>query len=158
MSTEQRIIPVGKDLPPMASGERPSLQRANPAGARTKKSGDRWTTLNYFADVTARTLQPGAVAVWFQLFRNAKRDGLVRISQVELARRVGRSERTVYTTLRTLESVGLLTLVCRGSVHAGPSVYRIRGRRTDDSTTGSGLPVNSGSSMQKQRKCTSDCP
>ena len=52
--------------------------RRNGKGA-PKQSAGRWHTLNYFADVTARTLKSTEVAVWLQLFRNTKPGGLVRI-------------------------------------------------------------------------------
>lgn len=127
--TSDRIIPVGHDLEPMKPAA--ACEKVQQAETKAKNSAGRWSMLNHFADVTARTLLPTAVAVWFQLFRNAKRDGLVRISEVELGRRIGRSVRTVYTALRELESAGLILVVHRGSVRSGATVYRIRSRRKD---------------------------
>mgnify|MGYP001293253949 CR=1 FL=1 len=139
MSTEPRIIPVGEELPPMRTpdelAERESRRAARGTGkaaGKAKGSAGRWAMLNYFADVTARTLPALAVAVWFQLFRNAKPDGLLRLSQAELARRVGKSPRAVYSALRRLELAGVLTVVHRGSMNAGPTIYRVRARRKDD--------------------------
>jgi hypothetical protein len=139
MSGEPRIIPVGGEPPPLLTADelagrdtRPSGRREPATADKAKKSAGRWAMLNYFGDVTARTLPTLAVAVWLQLFRNAKSDGLVRLSQVELARRVGKSKRSVFSALRRLESVGVLTVVHRGSLNAGPSTYRVRARREDD--------------------------
>lgn len=134
MNGDARIIPVGGELRPLLSANETAgaaagaHSRRGPPLADAKKSAGRWAMLNYFADETARTLPPLAVAVWFQLFRNAKSDGLVRISQVELARRVGKSARSVYAMLQRLESGGFLVVVRRGSMNAGPSVYRVRAR------------------------------
>ncbi|MFH1417076.1 MAG: winged helix-turn-helix domain-containing protein [Planctomycetota bacterium] len=123
-----RVVTAGPDK----REARGAARRDGKAKATPKRSAERWQTLNYFADVTARTLKSTDVAVWLQLFRNTKPDGLVRISQGELAKRVGKSARAVRSALGRLESVGVLTVVHRGSKDAGPSTYRVRARRKDD--------------------------
>jgi len=70
--------------------------------------------------------------VWPVLFRDTKPDGLARTSQADLARRIGRSVRTVYTALRQLETLGLLMVIRRGRVSVGATVYRVRPLARDD--------------------------
>lgn len=125
---------IGRVVTPGAAGQEAggTARRNSKLKGAPRLSAGRWQTLNYFADVTARTLKSTEVAVWLQLFRNTKPDGLVRISQEDLAHRVGKSDRTVWSTLRGLETAGVLTVVHRGSKEAGPSMYRVRARRKDD--------------------------
>ena len=108
----------------------PSSSATKPAAVSGEVN--RWATLNYFADVTARTVRPLAALVWFHLFRHAKPDGMVCITQAELSRRIGRTERSIYSALRQLEKVGLLLVVRRGTEKVGPSIYRMKARRSDD--------------------------
>ena len=135
LNSDSPIIPPGQTLPAMDSPE-PSTGRTKRAGGNTRprpgRSTGRWQTLNYFCDVTMRTLSPLAAALWFQLFRNTKPDGVAQVSQVELARRIGRSVRALRAALRQLQSAGLVTVIHRGSMNAGSSIYRVRARRKDD--------------------------
>ncbi len=121
---------IGRVVTPEADGA--EAGGAKGRAAAPKKSAGRWAMLNTFADVTARTLPLLAGAVWYQLFRMANSDGRVQLSQAELARRIGKSERATFTALRKLEEAGVLTVVHRGSMNAGPTIYRIRARRKDD--------------------------
>ena len=135
MSTAPRPLPVGAEPPPLEAGPPPAGRRA--AGPKPKRKpgrdGGRFGVLNRFVDVTLRGIGPTAAAVWLVLFRDTKPDGLARTSQADLARRVGRSVRTVYAALRKLESTGLLIVVRRGRLNTGATVYRVRPLVRDDS-------------------------
>jgi Mn-dependent DtxR family transcriptional regulator len=59
------------------------------------------------------------------LYRDTKRNGLARTSQVDLARRAGTTPRTVERAVRSLACRGLLAVVNRGGLRKGPSIYRV---------------------------------
>lgn len=134
MSGAQRPIPVGAEPPPMKSV--PPRRPAPDCGERAAKpkhiAGGRFAVLNHFVDVTLRSIDPAATVVWLVLFRDTKPDGLARASQADLARRLGRSVRTVYSALRQLEARGLLVVVRRGRLNTGASVYRVRALGSGD--------------------------
>ena len=133
MTANAGIIPVGQEPPALYGPERtpPTARSAKKTAESPKRATGRWGMLNDFADFTSGTLSPTEQALWYQLYRN-ERDGRVQISQAELARRIRRSDRTVRTVLRKLESVGLVEDIRRGSLNRGLSIYRIRARRKDD--------------------------
>lgn len=82
--------------------------------------------LNAFADVALADLTGAEVKVWLILFRDTKAaTGTARTGQADLARRAGIDVRTVRRAQDTLEAKGLLTVVRRGKLNAGPSVYRV---------------------------------
>ncbi|MCH8851348.1 MAG: winged helix-turn-helix transcriptional regulator [Planctomycetes bacterium] len=82
--------------------------------------------LNTFVDVTLRELDRTAGLVWLVLYRDTKPDGLAQTAQADIASRVGVTPRTVRTALKRLEACELLTVVCRGGLKRGPSIYRVR--------------------------------
>ena len=135
MTGEPRIIGIGEELPPLepAATVRTNADVEIPeTSPAQRRSTGRWQTLNHFCDFTAHLLRPLAACVWIQLFRNAKPDGLVRISQGELARRVGKTPRSVRSALRQLEAAGVVCTARRGSLRGGASTYRIRARKEKD--------------------------
>jgi len=77
-------------------------------------------------DVTAGTLNRAELLAWLILYRDTKADGLARTSQADLARRAGVNVRTAKRAVLTLCRRGLLTVVFRGNLRRGPSVYRVR--------------------------------
>jgi hypothetical protein len=129
---EPRIIPVGGELPPMElrperSGKPPPSKANESKGKPGKRqTGERFQCINAFIDVTMAGLTPAERAVWLILWRDTKPNGLAETSQASLARRAGVSDRAVRSALRRLERDGLVTVVHRGSLRAGVSVYRIR--------------------------------
>jgi hypothetical protein len=71
-------------------------------------------------------LTGGSVKVWLILFRDAKAaTGTARTGQADIARRAGMSRRGVQVALDKLTANGLVTLVRRGRLNAGPSAYRV---------------------------------
>ena len=94
--------------------------------AATTHSKDRFLQLNAFVDETLRGVGGTAAKVWFILWRDTKPDGLVIVSQANLAIRAGVSIRTVHSALKTLISKGLLIVVRKGRIGSGASTYRVR--------------------------------
>lgn len=94
--------------------------------AKTKGTASgRFATLNGFVDFTAGTLTRAELLVWLTLFRDTKpADGLARTSQADLARRARVNIRTAKRAVLSLCRRGLLTVVFRGSLRRGPSIYR----------------------------------
>jgi len=125
-----RILRVGEDFPAMtpAPPTPPRLHGSTPKGppvAARAKAGERFGTINAFLDFSMASLRPCERAVWLLLWRDTRPDGLARTSQADLASRAGASERAVYDALRELARRGLLVVVHRGGLSAGPSSYRV---------------------------------
>lgn len=87
--------------------------------------GERFTVLNTFTDFTLSGLTGAEVKVWLILFRDTKKTGTARTGQADLACRAGLSRRGVQLALTKLEAKGLVKVVRRGRLNAGPSVYRV---------------------------------
>lgn len=65
------------------------------------------------------------MAVWLILFRDTKANGIARTGQTDLARRAGLKPRMVRYVLASLEAKGMVRVVHRGRLNAGPSSYRV---------------------------------
>lgn len=86
----------------------------------------RFAALNAFADFALADLTGAEVKVWLVLFRDAKAaTGTARTGQADIARRAGLEPRTVRRALASLQARGLVRVVRRGRLNAGPSVYRL---------------------------------
>lgn len=128
---ERPTLPGCDVLPPMepANGSRDRQQR-KPATEKargkpkSRKTADRFTVLNTFADFTMRDLIRAEIAVWVLLWRDT-RNGTARTSQADLAKRAGVDVSTVKRAIARLERRALLTVVFRGSLWHGPSRYAI---------------------------------
>jgi hypothetical protein len=120
-----RIIPVGEEPPPM---DEIDPDASHPRRGKAKgKPGGRFAVLNAFVDGTMATLKPSERAVWLILFRDTKPDGIARTSERDIARRAGVSDRMVRYALTALERRGLVQVVRRGWLRAGPSSYCVFG-------------------------------
>lgn len=95
-----------------------------------QKTGDRFRLLNEFIDFSLRDLSRNELAVWLVLYRDS-RDGIARTGQTDIAKRIGRSRRTVIRIVSRLEACGLLQVVHRGSLTQGTSTYRVVPLRPD---------------------------
>ena len=131
MTDDDGLLPGCAVLPPMPGGPAPSPlpQRGN--RSKAKRTARRFATLNAFLDATLRHLTRAEAAVWLLLFRDTKPDGLARTGQADLAKRAGCNVGTVKRALAKLADRGLLTVVRRGRIGAGPSIYRLRPTSTD---------------------------
>ena len=134
--TASRILKVGEEFPAMTPAPPTSRPRLGaPKGPRTAanaKTGERFGTINAFLDATMASLRPCERAVWLLLWRDTKPSGIARASQADIARRAGASEYAVYLALRALVRRGLLIVVHRGGLNAGPSSYRVVALSRDD--------------------------
>lgn len=102
-----------------------------PVAMPAPRGRGRFAEVNGFIDFTLATLTPTAAAVWLILWRDTKPNGLARTGQADLARRAGKSERAVRKALTELAAAGLVKVVRKGRLGAGPSVYRVRGVNPD---------------------------
>ena len=117
------MIPPDAILRPDADEEPP---RAAPVKPKRRASrSERFATLNTFADFALAALTGGETKVWLILFRDTKGTGTARTGQADIARRAGLSARGVRKALDKLQAKGLVKIVHRGRLNAGPSVYRI---------------------------------
>lgn len=99
---------------------------APPAKLKRRTSSERFAALNAFADAGLADLNGAEVKVWLILFRDTKAaTGTARTGQADIARRAGLEARTVRRALTELETKGRVTVVRRGRLNAGPSVYRV---------------------------------
>jgi hypothetical protein len=111
-----------------------TAQRGSPSprrGAPAAKPDGRFAVLNGFVDAELWELTRAEVAVWLVLYRDTKPDGTARTGQADLARRAGCDPRTVRRALATLKSRGLVEVLTKGRLGAGPSRYRVKGSGTD---------------------------
>src|SRR4051794_21531614 len=139
MSAEPTILQVGEEPPPLEvprteaashdtqQSEAPTQAESGTAARRSRPKGTpgRFQVINAFADFTLRDLKRADIAVWLLLWRDTKKNGTARTSQADLARRAGTSERMVRYAIGRLQRDGLLTVVRRGRLSQGPSVYRV---------------------------------
>lgn len=125
----------GGVLPPdavlRADDEEPTPQ----ALPKRRPRVSRFAALNAFTDCALAGLTSAEAKVWLILFRDTKAaTGTARTGQADIARRAGLKPRTVRYALVSLEVKGMVRVVRRGRLSAGPSVYRVH-------PTGTGLPV-----------------
>ena len=120
-----RILDRFEVLSPIDSAPARQKPKGKPTSASNRNSRNRFAAVNAFLDVSARTLPPSACLVWVLLWRDTKPEGLARTSQQDMAERLGLTVKTVKLALRTLRAAGLLEVVHRGRIGAGPSVYRL---------------------------------
>ena len=105
-----------------------ALARPAPPAKPNRPSGrgERFAALNAFADFALADLTGSEAKVWLILFRDAKAaTGTARTGQADIARRAGLSRRGVQVALDKLTAKGLVRLVRRGRLNAGPSTYRV---------------------------------
>ena len=125
MTTQTSVIVVGDEPPPMGETDSPSTAPPTHPPKGKRSSRNRFRSLNDFVDGALKTLDRAAVAVWLLLWRDTKPNGMARSSQEDLARRAGCTSRSVRRALDALEGAGLLSVVRRGGLNRGMSVYRI---------------------------------
>ena len=117
----------GGKLPPDAvfrpdEGEEP----APPAKPKPRARSERFAGLNAFTDCALVDLTGAEVKVWLILFRDTKAaTGTARTGQADIARRAGLSRRGIQVALDKLTAKGLVAVVRRGRLNAGPSTYRV---------------------------------
>ena len=123
-NSEPPVLAGSAVLPPM-NGKR-KLPKATPTTEpkHSSKSRDRFTVINNFVDFTMRKLKAADVRVWFVLYRDTK-DGTAATAHTDIARRGGLSVRSVQTSIRRLERLGLVKVVYRGGLNRGSSRYRV---------------------------------
>ena len=113
----------GGILPPDAlfrSDEEPARR----SGAKPKRRAGRFAVLNAFADCALAGLTGAEAKTWVILFRDTKAaTGTARTGQADIARRAGLSVRGVQIALGKLQTKGMVRVVRRGRLNAGPSSY-----------------------------------
>jgi len=101
----------------------PTKPKANRKGRRR---GERFAVLNAFADFGLAGLTGAEAKVWLILFRDSKAaTGAARTGQTDIAHRAGIDARSVRRALDSLQAKGMVQVVRRGGLNAGPSVYRV---------------------------------
>jgi DNA-binding transcriptional ArsR family regulator len=91
---------------------------------RTAATSNRFGELNSFVDCSMADLTRAEALTWLVLWRDTK-NGTVRTSARDIARRIGASREAVTTALAKLRKVGLLRLVHQGGMAGGVSVYHV---------------------------------
>ncbi len=117
-------LPGCSVLPPM--NPRPATANNSPKDKPKKRAtGERFSTINAFVDCSLAELSRSEALTWLVLWRDTK-DGTVRTSAADIARRIGCSRRAVTDALSGLRQRGLLTLIYRGGMNQGVSVHRVQ--------------------------------
>ena len=129
----RKLMRGGGTLPrmdtPQANGDGHHVANGKTTNGKSRKPASiaRFTTMNEFIDLSARNVDTTAQAVWFVLFRETKPNGAACISFGQIAERIGASRRTVIRAVKHLEEAKLISVVKRGRMNEGPSVYRVHG-------------------------------
>ncbi|MFM9964253.1 MAG: transcriptional regulator [Planctomycetaceae bacterium] len=111
-------------LPPM--NPRPATANNSPKSKPKKRAtGDRFSTINAFVDCSLADLTRAEALTWIVLWRDTK-NGIVRTSMTDVARRIGTTRRAVVDAVAKLEKRGLLIVVFRGGMERGINVYRVQ--------------------------------
>jgi hypothetical protein len=136
----------GGKLPPdavfRADAEPTNTTPAAKPTRRTKR-GERFAALNTFTDCSLSDLTGSEVKVWLILFRDTKAaTGTARTGQADLARRAGLSVRGAQIALGKLQEKGLVQVIRRGCLNAGPSTYRVHSTSTNRIPTQSRHALN----------------
>ena len=120
------ILPPDAILRPDEDTEPPRAAPPSKPKRRAVRS-ERFATLNAFVDfgISDAALTPAEALVWLVLFRDVKGTGTARTGQADIARRAGLSIRGVKLALRKLKAKGMVQVVRRGQLNAGPSTYRV---------------------------------
>lgn len=127
------ILTGSSCLPPMVT--RPKAEtngKSQDKAAPKRKTADRFAVLNAFVDSSMAECSRSELVVWFILYRDT-RNGSVRTSQANIARRAGMSVRSVGKAIAKLTAAGFLVVVFKGGLNRGPSRYRVRPLRNRSS-------------------------
>ena len=121
------VLPGCSVLPPM---EPPRHRQATSTGKGTEKpkrtaaTSNRFGELNAFVDCSMAGLSRAEALTWLVLWRDTK-NGTVRTSAADIARRIGAIRKAVTNALAVLRKRGLLRLVHQGGLTGGVSVYHV---------------------------------
>jgi len=100
--------------------------RPTPAAKPKRRTrSERFAVMNAFVDFSMAGLTGAEVKVWLILYRDTKGTGTACTGQADIARRSRLNVRTVRRVLAALEAKGMVSLVHRGRLNAGPSTYRV---------------------------------
>lgn len=117
------VLPPDAVLRPDEEPDRPA------AGAKPTRRGgraERFAVFNAFVDVALANMTPAETKVWLVLFRDTRAaTGTARTGQADIGRRAGVKPRMVRYALASLERKGMVSVVRRGRLNGGPSVYRV---------------------------------
>lgn len=124
------ILPPDAVFRPDVDEEPPPSPR-QAAKPKHRSRSSRFAVLNAFVDfgIADAELSPAESLVWLVLFRDTKADGTARTAQADIARRAGLSVRGVKLALRNLKAKGMVQVLRRGQLNAGPSTYRVHPTR-----------------------------
>ena len=101
-----------------------STSKGSEKPKRTAVTSNRFGELNAFVDCSMADLTRAEALTWLVLWRDTK-NGTVRTSARDIARRIGASREAVTTALAKLRKCGLLRLVHQGGMVGGVSVYHV---------------------------------
>ena len=122
------VLPGCSVLPPMEPPRtRPASTTNSKAGEKPKRTAvtsNRFGELNAFVDCSMADLSRAEALTWLVLWRDTK-NGTVRTSATDIARRIGASRKAVTNALAVLRKRGLLRLVHQGGLTGGVSVYHV---------------------------------
>lgn len=153
----------GGKLPPDAvfrsddGGKPASPSHVAVAGTRLRsRRGERFAMLNAFVDNSMVDLSGNEAKVWLILFRDTKAaTGTAKTGQADIARRAGIDARTVRRILGSLVGKGLVVVVRKGRLNAGPTVYRLH---PTVSSADTGVRLHADNRRPKQRAPVSAIP
>jgi CRP-like cAMP-binding protein len=108
-----------------AAAAKPAQTPTSKAKPKRRPRSERFAALNAFVDMGMAGLTGAETKVWLILFRDTKGAGTARTGQADLARRAGLSVRHAKRVLQRLQAKGMVSLVHRGRLNVGPSIYTV---------------------------------
>lgn len=105
--------------PPGAGMLPPTIPDSRPRRSGRVAARGWFAEINAFIDVTLARLTRAEAAVWLVLWRDTKPTGQARVSQADVARRAGVTDRAVRAALAGLREKGLVKVVRRGGSEQG---------------------------------------
>lgn len=108
----------------MSTHGTPSTARP-PTRTSKRRAGLRFEILNGMVDHGMASLTRAELVVWLALFRDTKADGTATTSIADLARRGGVCRRSAAYALGSLKRRGVVKVLKRGGLNAGPTRYTV---------------------------------
>jgi hypothetical protein len=130
-SGETRRVALA-DMPPWNPPRRPEKKPAEPQRVLGGYAA-KWRIWNDFYSHSVKEVKrdrQGAanmLAVWGFLWGGTGRNGLVCVSQRQIADKLGVRAATVNATIKRLQDLGLVQVVRQGAYRKGSSVYKVNG-------------------------------
>ncbi len=130
------------------------MSRAPSENSEARTTGRWWGRYCSFVGHGMHRVSPPASCVWFALFRNTTRDGVVQIGIDRIMQITNLSDRYVREKLRELVDARLIRVESHGRRHVGVSRYRLLKIPRDEQVASVPLPPAPRASIEAYENAT----